>query len=228
MVPFSFSVAAMTIDMPTIINMTLADIGLGPVFSIDDGSELSENVPLVWQRTVDHVFGLHDWSFALKTYKNRRRGETPENGWRYAFDFPGTKIGNPLKIMDQAGSSPRPLRNFTIEEGILFADCPETWSLCKVLVSPDTWPPDFRAAFVVALGGYLAVPVWQDENLRDDRLQEAFGTPSQGGSGGLFGRLMAQDKTSRPVAEPMEHDNPLTNVRPQGAGDTSYPWHGRW
>ncbi|MVA09081.1 hypothetical protein GOZ78_03485 [Agrobacterium vitis] len=218
----------MTIDKPTIINMTLADIGVGPVFSVDDGSELSENVALVWQRTVDHIFGLHDWSFSLKTFKNRLREEEPENGWRHAFDLPGTRIGNPLKIMDQAGASPRPLREFTIEEGLLFANCTQTWSLCKVLVSPDIWPPDFRAAFVVAFGGYLAVPVWQDENLRDARLQEAFGSPSQQGGGGLFGRLMAQDKTSRPVGEPMGDDSPLIGVRPQGAGGAGDAWYGRW
>ncbi|BCH59196.1 hypothetical protein RvVAT039_02160 [Agrobacterium vitis] len=218
----------MTIDKPTIINMTLADIGVGPVFSVDDGSELSENVALVWQRTVDQIFGLHDWSFALKTFKNRLREEEPENGWRYAFDLPGVRIGNPLKNMEQAGASPRPLRQFTIEEGLLYANCRETWSLCKFLVSPDIWPPDFRSAFVVAFGGYLAVPIWQDENLRADRLQEAFGSPSQQGGGGLFGRLMAQDKTSRPVGEPMEGDSPLINVRPQGAGDGGDTWHGRW
>lgn len=218
----------MTIDKATIINWTLADMGIGPIFSVDDGSDLSENCEAVWQRTIDQLFGMHDWSFARKTYKNRQRADPPENGWRYAFDLPGSRIGNPLKIMDQAGSSPRPLRNFTIEEGILFCDVTETWSLCKVEVSPDSWPPEWRAAFVMAYGGYLAVPVWQDEKMRDSRLQEAFGTPSREGTGGLFGRLMAQDKASNPIGEPMADDNPLTNVRPQGCSGGGDPWHGRY
>ena len=51
----------------------------------------------------------------------------------------------------------------------------------------------FRSAFVTALGGYLAMPVWQDADLRNDKMVEAFGTPSREGTGGLFGRLMAQD-----------------------------------
>lgn len=217
----------MTIDKQAIINWTLTDIGVGPVFSTDDGSELAENCEAVWQRTIDQVFGLHNWSFARKTYKNRRRDETPENGWRYAFDLPGGRIGNPLKILDQAGSSPRPLRDFTIEEGLLYCNVTETWSLCKVEVSPDNWPPEWRAAFVVAYGGYLAVPVWGDEDMRNARLAEAFGTPSKEGAGGLFGRLMAQDKASNPVGEPMTNDSPLTAVRPQGMGDAS-GWAGRF
>lgn len=217
----------MTIDKQAIINWTLTDIGVGPVFSTDDGSELAENCEAVWQRTIDQVFGLHNWSFARKTYKNRRRDETPENGWSYAFDLPGGRIGNPLKILDQAGSSPRPLRDFTIEEGLLYCNVTETWSLCKVEVSPDNWPPEWRAAFVVAYGGYLAVPVWGDEDMRNARLAEAFGTPSKEGAGGLFGRLMAQDRASNPVGEPMANDSPLTAVRPQGMGDAS-GWAGRF
>lgn len=217
----------MTIDKQAIINWTLTDIGVGPVFSTDDGSELAENCEAVWQRTIDQVFGMHDWSFARKTFKNRRRDEVPENGWRHAFDLPGGRIGNPLKILDQAGSSPRPLRDFTIEEGLLYCNVEETWSLCKVEVSPDSWPPEWRAAFVVAYGGYLAAPVWGDEDMRNARLAEAFGTSSKEGAGGLFGRLMAQDKASNPVGTPMANDSPLTTVRPQGMGGGD-SWAGRY
>lgn len=208
----------MSIDKHTIINWTLTDIGVGPIFSSDDGSDLSEVCENAWQRTVDQLLGMHDWSFARKTFKNRRRDEEPENGWRFAFDLPGVRIGNPLKVMDQAGADPRPLRVFTIEEGILFCNVVETWSLVKCEVHPSAWPPEWRAAFVIAYGGYLAVPVWSDENMRDSRLQEAFGTPSREGTGGLFGRLMAQDKASNPVGEPMQNDNPVMAVRSQGAG----------
>ncbi|MFN7010040.1 MAG: hypothetical protein ACK4PN_08405 [Allorhizobium sp.] len=219
----------MTIDKQAIINWTLTDIGVGPVFSTDDGSSLAENCEQVWQRTIDQVFGMHDWSFARKTFKNRLRAEVPENGWRHAFDLPGGRIGNPLKILDQAGSSPRPLRDFTIEEGLLYCNVEETWSLCKVEVSPDAWPPEWRAAFVLAYGGYLAAPVWGDEDMRNARLVEAFGTPSKEGTGGLFGRLMAQDKASNPIGTPMGDDSPLTTVRPQGMGDGhGYGWAGRF
>lgn len=218
----------MTIDKAKIINWTLGDIGVGPIFSTDDGSDLAENCENAWQRTIDQVIGLHNWSFCRKTFKNRRRDETPENGWSYAFDLPGGRIGNPLKVMDRAGSSPHPLRDFTIEGGILYANVTETWSLCKFEASPDSWPPEWRAAFVVAYGGYLAVPVWADEDMRDRRLAEAFGTPSKEGTGGLFGRLMAQDKASNPVGEPMQDDNPVTAVRAQGAGGGDLPWHGKF
>lgn len=217
----------MAIDEATIINRALTSIGAGPMFSIDDGSDLSEQIANTYPRCVDQIFGMHDWTFARKTFRNARLAERPDNGWNYAFELPGNRIGNPLKIMDRAGQSPNPLRNFTLEEGRLFCNAAETWSVCKVLVDPDYWDPSFRAAFVVALAGYLAVPVWQDQDLQNDKLVEAFGTPSREGTGGLFGRLMAQDKASAPIGDNLLAHDPLTAVHNTG-GSYDLPWHGRW
>ncbi|CDZ67633.1 Hypothetical protein NGAL_HAMBI2605_59140 [Neorhizobium galegae bv. orientalis] len=213
----------MTIDKATIINWALTDIGAGPMFSIDDDSDLAEQIENTWQPVIDRTFGMHDWSFARKTFRNQRHAVTPDNGWGYGFDLPGGRIGNPLKIMDDARRR-TPVRDFTIEEGKLYCDREDTWSLCKVEVDPDTWPPEWRGAFVIALGGYLAVPVWQDTDMRSDKLVEAFGTASRDGTGGLFGRLMAQDKASNPVGEPQAQEDVLTNARHSG-GDH---WAGRF
>lgn len=212
-----------------VVDLTLTDIGVGPIFSIDDGSDLSQDVVQAWDLVFDRVFGHHAWSFARKTYKNRRRSDAPDNGWKYGFDLPGGRVGNPILIMDQAGYSPRALKQFTIEAGVLYCERPETWSLCKFEADPSAWPPEFRSAFVVAFGAYLAMPVWGDKDMRDDRMVEAFGTPSKEGGGGLFGRLMAQDLASFPIGEGMRSENssPVIDVRPQGAGDTS-SWHGRF
>lgn len=217
----------MTIDRATIINMALTDIGAGPMFSVDDESDLAAQIDLQWRAVVDRIIGMHPWSFCRRTSKNERHAATPENGWQYGFDLPGDRIGNPLKILDQAGHSPRPLKHFTIEGNQLFANAPETWSLCKVVPDPDYWPPEWRGAFVVALGAYLAVPVWQDAEMRNGLLAEAFGTPSREGTGGLFGRLMGQDRASEPGPDMGAEENPLMNARVSGtSGD--YPWYGRF
>lgn len=215
----------MAIDKTTIINWALTDIGAGPMFSVDDDSDLAEQIENTWQPVVDRVFGMHDWSFSRLTYKNQRHANEPNNGWRYGFDLPGNRIGNPLLTMSDPRSR-RPLRNFAIEAGKLYCDEPETWSLVKVAVDPDIWPPEFRGAFVVALGGYLAIPVWQDGDMRAEKLVEAFGTSSREGTGGLFGRLMAQDSASQPKGSGLAQEDPLTDARIAGVGNAYTPWHG--
>jgi hypothetical protein len=215
----------MSIDKATIINQALTAIGAGPMFSTDDDSDLAETIAATWPAVVDQVFGMHDWSFAQKTYKNSRHAETPENGFRFGYDLPGNRIGNPLLNMSEPRSR-RPLRDFAIEEGKLYCDEQQTWSLVVVPVDPDVWPPQFRSAFRVALGAYLAVPVWQDQDMQNEMLAQAFGTPPKEGSGGLFGRLMAQDAASRPKGLGIAGEDPLSNARISGAGPLSSPWHG--
>ncbi|WFS02213.1 hypothetical protein [Rhizobium tumorigenes] len=216
----------MTIDRATIINWALTDIGAGPMFSIDDGSDLAMQVDATWQRTVDQIFGMHDWHFSLVTVPMRRLAGSPGNGWQYGFDLPGDRIGAPLAYFRCIAPRPGLIRDFSLEEGKFFANEQSAWAKVKKAVDPDYWDPPWRSAFVKALGGELAVPVWQDEDLRERRRQEAFGTPSQQGTGGVFGRLMAQDKASAPVGDQSLLTNDvLTDVRPTG-GMHSGPWHG--
>lgn len=214
----------MSIDKATIINQALTAIGAGPMFSVDDKSDLAETIEATWPAVVDQVFGMHDWSFSLLTYKNGRHAAEPINGWRYGFDLPGTRIGNPILNMSDPRSR-RPLRDFSLEAGKLYCDEPETWSQVKVAVDPDVWPPQFRSAFRIALGAYLAVPVWQDTNMQDDLLVQAFGTASREGTGGLFGRLMAQDSASQPKGSGLASEDPLTSARSSGVS-AYVPWHG--
>jgi hypothetical protein len=214
----------MTEDEATIINTALTEIGAGPMFSIDDNSELAEQIAHIWPLVIDRTFGLAYWSFAQKTFRNKRLAATPENGFAYGFDLPGARIGNPLKYSSDARCR-APIRDFALEAGQFFCDFPDSWSRCRVYVAPDVWLPEWRAAFILALGAYLVVPVWQDRQLRDDMLAEAFGTPSQGGTGGVFGRLVAQDAASQPVGEPQSMDDPLSNARFHGGREH---WAGRY
>jgi hypothetical protein len=91
--------------------------------------------------------------------------------------------------------------------------CAGIWARCKLLVDPSEWDISFQAAFVVALASMLAVPMQQDENLAAELSSMAFGTPAQGGAGGMFGRLISQDRTSAPISSPLLRNDPLTDAR---------------
>ena len=210
---------ATVIDKPVIVNWALGEIGSFATFTIDGEDDLSNQVELCWQRCVDQCFGLTDWTFLKRTFLLVRTATTPINGWSYEFALPGGRIGEPLKIMP--GMTGRtPLRKYDIEGDHLYADEAVLRGTFKVYRDPEYWDPGFRAAFVKALGAYLSVPITHDTDMRDGLLREAFGTPSKEGTGGLFGRLMAQNKAGAPVGHPLADADPLTGGRHSGA------WHG--
>lgn len=200
------------ITKATIVNWALIELGQPANFSIDTENALGGIVDLCWTRVVDRTFGLHDWTFCRRTAKLTRKEATPVTGWAYAFDMPGDKVGDPLKVtVDPACEAP--LRNYHLEGTELHANEATVYVRCRVLVDPQYWDPAFRDAFTIALAAQLAVPLLQSIELRDDMTKSAFGTPSQGGTGGAFGRLIAQNRAAAPLASPLLRNDPLSDAR---------------
>lgn len=195
-----------------LVNQALIDLGQPANFSISEESGLGGIIDTVWPGVVDETFGLHDWTFCRKTFKLSRHEESPESGWTYAFNLPGEKVGDPLAIL----IDPRRdtvLREYYLEGTEVHCEKDAIWARCRVLVDPRYWDPAFRAAFRKALAAELAIPLLQDVDLKNDLRKEAFGTPSEGMTGGKFGRLIAQNRAASPVAAPLYEDDPLTNAR---------------
>lgn len=213
------------IDKAALVNMALSEIGHVTSFSADANPDLADAVEQSWQRAIDHCVSLHDWKDFRRTRKLNTLTTAPENGWPYAHELPGDRIGEPLKILTDPMRADRPLRNFDREGNLVLSHHPELWARIKVMLDPASWDAGWRSAFVIALAGYLAVPVLHAADLKKEKHNEAFGTPSKEGSGGLFGRLIAQDRASAPVGAPISEADPLTRAH-GGHNRLSGPWYG--
>jgi hypothetical protein len=216
-----------TIDKTEIINWALTKIGVGAVYSTEDESELALTIENVWQPTVDYAFSMEDWFWTKRTRKLERHAATPENGWAYGYDLPAERIGPAIAFLDQVGISRRVLRNYNLEGKSVFCDVPDCWAQIKVVVAIDDWDVSFRAAFVVLLASEFAVSVMQDASQAQTLRAEAIGTPAMQGSGGMFGKLIAQNKAAQPMgAEPLMATDPLDDAR-YGANGRDASWCGR-
>lgn len=200
------------ITQATLVNQALIDLGQPPNFSIDQATPLGGIVDIVWPGVVDETFGLHDWTFCRRTFKLSRRAAAPDSGWKYAFDLPGNRVGDPLAILIDPRRN-HVLREYYLEGTEVHCERDEIWARCRVAIDPRYWDPPFRAAFRKALAAELAIPLLQDPDLKIALRQEAFGTPSQGGAGGKFGRLIAQNRAASPIGAPLYDNDPLTSAR---------------
>ena len=202
------------IDKVSVANQALTMIGHGDSYFAAGEDFIAGQVDKIWPLVIAECFQLHDWSWMRRTRKLTRTAAMPENGWPYEFQLPGDRIGPVLAVL-QAVTNGRgtALRDYDIEGGYLYAAAPDVWARCKVEVDPAQWDQAFLGGFVVALASGLAVPVTQDVNLADQLRQQAFGSPSQQGAGGIFGRLMAQDRAAAPIGGGVAWSDPLTDAR---------------
>lgn len=202
-----------------IVNWALVELGLAPKYSIDGEISLGGKVDMFWPRALARSFAVHDWTFCRKTFRLTRQSATPVTGYRYGFNLPGNRVGPALKLLRDPRRAD-PIRDFTVEGTTVFCDEETAYARCKVMVDPVAWDPAFCDAFATLLASYLAVPLLQDIDLAAEKLELAVGTRSEGGAGGMFGRLIAQDRSAAPVAAP------ATSEVLQG-GRTGGDWWGR-
>lgn len=204
--------ADQTIDMATIINMALPGIGQPPSFSLESGDTFGATCRGAYNRCRDHVFGLHDWSFLRLTRKLTRHSATPINGWTYGYDLPGDMIGAPRKLLRSLNPAVT-LRDFDREALSIYCNEANVWARVTVDLDPEYWEVSFRAAFVRALEGYLAVPLLADIDMEAKRFRDAFGAGAERGAGGLIGRCIAADMAGQPIESPFTRGDPLTDAR---------------
>jgi hypothetical protein len=208
------------ITQPVLVNWALTELGQAPNFSIDAQSRLGALVDIYWPRAVARCFGLTDWPFCRRTYRLTRLADAPDTGYAYAFQLPNPRYGPPLRYLRDPRSN-QVVRDTRIEGEEVHADEPVLHAACKVAVDPEYWDEQFADCFAVALASYLAVPLLQDADMAEMKSRQAFGTPSEGGAGGMFGRLIAQHRASGPMAAPGASDA-LSGGRADGQ------WFGRW
>jgi hypothetical protein len=188
-------------------------LGLPAAYTIDAETELGGTVDVVWPAIAAEVVTKYDFADCRKLFKLTALSGAIDNGWRYGFALPAQRIGAPLAILDQAGTSEHLLREFLLEQGNIYTNVTPVWARCRFLLDPQYWDQGFAAAFRKALAGGLAKPLCQDEDLADRLTEDAFGKPSEQGSGGMFGKLIAVARGSEPQGRRFMEDDPLTNAR---------------
>jgi hypothetical protein len=188
-----------------IMNAALAMIGAGAIGAEDEDSDLANQVVTIYYPRIDALLGMYEWSFSAKTYKLDEVAKTSDNdydvaedkfqtGWRHAFKLPGTALGGPRCVLTDPRMPNLPLREFMVEQNIIYADRCPLWATVTVRSDPQVWKPDFRVAATKVVAAEFCVPVTHDSNLAAILREEAEGDPQRdNGRGGLLGRALGAD-----------------------------------
>jgi hypothetical protein len=195
-----------------VVNRALVKIGEPASFTIDANTALGGKIDLVWPGVEARVYATYDWADARQTFSLEAISGATGLGWSYGFLLPATRIGQPLAILTDVVRECY-LRDFMIEGGKIYTNVTPVWARCRVAADPETWDEGFKEAFAIALASALAVPLTQDEQMRDTLAAQAFGDPREQGGGGLFGKLSQIDRAAQPQGRGFMDNDPLTAAR---------------
>jgi hypothetical protein len=194
-----------------VLNACLALNGGTPVESRDDPDAVAAWAS--YDEAVGRVLGGYPWKF-LRVTRALARDATPASAqWSYSFQVPADLSGHPRAVYATADGRV-PFTEWERAGDKILSHEPSLWMRYgRTTAGPDEWPPPVAACIRAALRGELALAIREDARLREAFLVQAFGSPSEGGRGGLYGQARTLDAQAEPSTVLAMGRNPLITAR---------------
>jgi hypothetical protein len=187
----------MTTPAVALCNEALRMLGDATITSFDDDTDLAVTCQQLYATTVRGLLASYPWRFTLAKVQLARLADAPVNEWRYAHALPPDRLG--IRQMFAAGTvGAGPLLEYELFDSRAFSNQPDLWCDYQREIDPANWPAAFRAMARHALASDMAVSVTASASMAQYHRQVAFGTPSEGGNGGLLAAARRVDGQQQP------------------------------
>lgn len=204
----------MPLDFNTIANQAFRMAGL-PNVDFAAETEQAELAVSVTERTIKSCLSRQEWNWAMKTHRlDRDDTQDYRGGYRYAFNLPGGRLSQQLRVMTNPRDLDSLVRDFGQEGRFLFCDEPDVYARFMVMLDPDLWPAVFLDAVVTLLASRFAVAAAQQIPLAQELERMAIGTARDDGLGGLLGQAAKLDAAAGANRQPMFIQDQFNLVRP--------------
>jgi hypothetical protein len=205
-----------------IASQALARLGEPSISAFDENTETAERVRQLYEDTILDLLGCYEWQFASARQALPLDGAvTPANEWEYAFLMPAlrtVRVGNPIRVYNSTSLRARPVFDYELEGKHILTNYKTIVVEFIERKAESLWPGYFVRLAREALAANLALPITENASKEQYHQQIAFGTPSEGGEGGLFGRAMAADSRYAPTRSLLDDSDPMAEARFGGSG----------
>lgn len=194
-----------------IANRALQKLGAGSLASFDDETARADLVKSIYTSVIQGLLTKGNWHFATKKQQFTRIDENPVNEWQYSYAIPTDLLklralynSDQIAIVSVNDYEIFEQRRIYTNETTLYGDY-------ITYVDESYWPYYFVEFVISALAAELAYPLTRSETTMALYKEEAYGSPSENGMGGLYAEAAKQDSSMNPPE--MLRLNYLTDVR---------------
>lgn len=171
-----------------ICNEALTLLGHSAIHDFEGRTPASEACERVYGVVLGQLLDAYDWRFAMRQQKLTRLAGAPTDGFTYRHQLPNDRDGDPARYYSDLHGS------FVVDSAVfsdaVHSDHEDLW--CDY-VKAGALTGNFRNLLVRALAADLALSLCDDRGVYDRFRREAYGTPSEGGRGGLFKTAISND-----------------------------------
>jgi hypothetical protein len=186
-------------------------LGAKPISSFNDGTDESNTCDRLYSDVRDMTLSMYPWSFAYKKVQLSRLITTPTTEWRYEFQLPGDRLGNPRAVYTSNVANSRPLKDWEIQGDKLLTNELTIYIDYPYQTPEFAMPQYFVQLLKYMMAWHLAYPITEQQDKAGYWQGVAIGSPSENGRGGYFRQAMNMDSFGQP--SPVIDDFSLIAVR---------------
>lgn len=173
-------------------------LGAKSISSFNDGTDESNTCDRLYPDVRDMTLSMYRWSFAYKKAQLSRLITTPVNEWRYEFQMPGDRLGNPRAAFATTAIGARPFKEWEISGDKLYAN-EQTIVIDYPYQTPEfAMPQYFVQLLKYMMAWHLAMPITEQDSKAVYWQGVAIGGAAENGRGGYFRQAMNIDSQGNP------------------------------
>lgn len=195
----------------------LVRLGARPITSFSDGTDIATFCETIYTQKKKFLLSSYPWRFSMKYAQLSRLSDSPDAQWDYQFTLPADRVQAGMPVVytsEDVGAAP--IRDYEIVGNVLMTDEDEIWVKYQYNVDEALWPEYFTELMINVMKTELAYVVTDNAQLYQELKLEVYGTPSEGGFGGMVN--MARNLDSRDNPTTYITDFTLINARFKGTG----------
>lgn len=173
-------------------------LGAKPISSFNDGTDEANSCDRLYSDVRDTTLSTYPWTFAYKKVQLARLITTPATEWRYEYQLPGDRLGNPRALFTSNAVYSRPSKEWDIQGDKLLTNYEEVFIDYPYQTPEYAMPQFFVQLLKYMMAWHLAMPITEQEAKTAYWQSVAVGGPSENGRGGFMRQAMNIDGQGQP------------------------------
>jgi len=175
----------------TICSDALILLGAKAISSFTDGTDESSVCSRLYPDIRDSTLMMYPWSFATKKIQLSRLLTAPGSVWKYAYQLPGDRLGNPTAVFESSAVGSPVRKDWEIQGDELLTNLDAVFIDYRYSVGEYAMPQYFVQLMKYQVAWHIAEAITEQQDKGAYWRRVALGEPTENGRGGYF-RTAAQ------------------------------------
>jgi hypothetical protein len=174
-------------------------LGAKAISSFNDGTDESSVCDRLYPDVRDMTLSMYRWSFSMKKIGLAQLITAPGSYWRYAYQLPGDRLGNPNALYESAAVGSPIRKDWEIQGDQVLTNLQSVFIDYQYSVPEFAMPQYFVQLLKYQMAWHIAEAITEQGDKAARWQRVALGDPAENMRGGYFRQACQMDSQGNPT-----------------------------